>query len=97
MRYCSRACARRKVNALDRQLELAILDLLKDRRPGASICPSEIARGMGELETWRELMEPVRRAARRLALGGRVRIVQKGRTVDPGDFRGPIRIRACDR
>ncbi|MEO7061246.1 MAG: DUF3253 domain-containing protein [Lapillicoccus sp.] len=44
-------------------------------------------------ETWRPLMEPARRAARRLVASGDVVIVQGGRIVDPSTAKGPIRIR----
>jgi hypothetical protein len=42
---------------------------------------------------WRELMEPARRAARRLVATGSVQITQQGRVMDPSTARGPIRIR----
>lgn len=42
---------------------------------------------------WRELMEPARRAARRLVAGGQVQILQRGAVVDPSTAKGPIRIR----
>lgn len=38
-------------------------------------------------------MERARRAARRLARRGMVDITQGGVTVEPDDFRGPIRLR----
>jgi len=44
-------------------------------------------------ETWRELMEPARRAARRLVAAGKVQITQGGVVVDPSTARGPIRVR----
>ncbi len=59
----------------------------------ASICPSEAARRVGQEDSWRELMEPARRAARRLVHTNKVDIVQGGRIVDPSEFKGPIRIR----
>jgi hypothetical protein len=74
----------------DRRLEAAILELL-DRRPG-TICPSEAARTVGGAD-WRPLMEPARRAARRLVTSGDVEITQQGRVVDPSTAKGPIRIR----
>ncbi|TVQ62699.1 MAG: DUF2256 and DUF3253 domain-containing protein [Phycisphaerales bacterium] len=96
VRYCSNACKARGINREDAALEAAILQLLSDRKPGTSICPSEAARAIGpEDETeaaWRERMEPARRAARRLANAGRVIITQKGKAVDPSEARGPIRI-----
>lgn len=91
MRYCSDACRRRRRE--DRgELEAAILALLDQRAGGATICPSEVARQRGG-DTWRELMEPVREAARRLVAAGEVEITQGGRVVDPSTAKGPIRIR----
>ncbi|GGW34375.1 hypothetical protein GCM10010503_08110 [Streptomyces lucensis JCM 4490] len=79
----------------DRALEDAILGLLDRRAPGASVCPSDVARAVHRSadEGWRELMEPVRRAAARLAARGQVEITQRGTPVDPAGARGPIRIR----
>lgn len=93
-RYCSAACRKRKVRPVDRELEAAILELLSGRAGGASICPSEAARAVAEGEdAWKELMEPARRAARRLVAAGEVEITQKGRVVDPSTAKGPIRVR----
>ena len=90
-------------------LEEAILSLLQGRSHGSSICPSEAARMVAgssprsggvaggvagnEDEAWRRLMEPARRAARRLMARGLVEITQGGRAVDASRARGPIRIR----
>ncbi|AZM58083.1 DUF3253 domain-containing protein [Streptomyces sp. WAC 01529] len=79
----------------ERRLERAILDLLERRGPTATICPSDAARAVyeGDDDGWRALMEPARRAARRLVAAGEVEITQGGRPVDPARARGPIRIR----
>ncbi|MEV7726483.1 DUF3253 domain-containing protein [Streptomyces sp. NPDC087917] len=79
----------------DRRLERAILELLERRGPAATICPSDAARAVytGDDDGWRALMEPARRAARRLVAAGEVEITQAGRPVDPTEARGPIRIR----
>ncbi|MET9591848.1 DUF3253 domain-containing protein [Streptomyces sp. NPDC006516] len=79
----------------DRRLERVILELLERRGPSATICPSDAARAAyeGEDDGWRALMEPARRAARRLVTAGEVEITQSGRPVDPAQARGPIRIR----
>ena len=77
----------------DRQLEETILDLLASRRPGATICPSDAARAVGTTDTWRDLMDPARAAARRLVAAGQVEITQGGEVVDLDTARGPIRIR----
>ncbi|MEV7442572.1 DUF3253 domain-containing protein [Streptomyces sp. NPDC091204] len=80
---------------LDRRLERAILHLLDRRGPTATICPSDVARAVyaGDDDGWRALMEPARRAARRLVAAGEVEITQAGQPVDPARARGPIRIR----
>ncbi|MFJ8935587.1 DUF3253 domain-containing protein [Streptomyces sp. NPDC102365] len=78
-----------------RDLERVILELLEQRAPTATICPSDAARAAypGDDDGWRALMEPARRAARRLVEAGEVEITQGGRVVDPAKARGPIRIR----
>jgi hypothetical protein len=91
VRYCSAACRRRRLTGTDRALEREIVSLLSGRAAAASICPSEAARAVAP-ESWRELMEPARRAARRLAAAGRLVILQRGRPVDPSRARGPIRL-----
>ncbi len=73
------------------QLEQAVRDLLA--RTSGTICPSDVARAVGTADTWRELMEPVRSAARRLVAAGEVEITQGGTVVDPATASGPIRIR----
>ncbi len=95
VRYCSTSCRKHGVNATDRALERSILDLLEERARGKTICPSDAARAVGSSEddAWRELMEPARRAARRLVAAGEVEITQGGRVVDPSTAKGAIRIR----
>jgi len=91
VKYCSDACRRHGVTEQDRALEHGILDALQHRARGATICPSEVARA--QAEEWQPLMEPIRRAARRLVAAGDVEILQGGRVVDPSTAKGPIRIR----
>ncbi len=94
VRYCSDACRRRGTGRPeDLALETAIVDLLDRRAGGATICPSEAAKVVGGPDGWRDLMEPARRAARRLVAQGIVEITQQGRVVDPSTAKGPIRIR----
>lgn len=96
VRWCSDACRARGVKPVDRELEESIRSLLADRAGDATICPSEAARavaGTTDEDAWRELMEPARRAARRLVAAGEVEITQGGKVVDPSTAKGPIRIR----
>jgi hypothetical protein len=79
----------------DEQIEATILDLLAQRDPGKTICPSEAARALAD--DFRPLMEPVRRVARELAARGALEVTQKGRVVDIDAARGPIRLRASRR
>lgn len=80
-------------DGVDRRLDEAIRTLLSQRADGATICPSDAARSVAAGDDWRELMEPARRAARRLVASGEVEITQGGHVVDPASARGPIRIR----
>ena len=93
VRYCSDACRRRGVTDVDRRLEETIIELLDKRAATSTICPSDAARAVGTKDDWRDLMEPARRAARRLVDAGVVDITQGGSVVDPSTARGPIRIR----
>ena len=92
VRFCSDACRKRKVTKVDAELESKILELLGQRASTATICPSDAARAVRPDDS-RDLMEPARRAARRLVAGGVVTITQGGRPVDPSTAKGPIRIR----
>jgi len=105
VRWCSDACRARGVRPVDRALEESIRNLLASRAAGATVCPSEAARAVSGVaaeaaategsggEAWRELMEPARRAARRLVAAGEIEIMQDGRVVDPSTAKGPIRLR----
>lgn len=75
-----------------RAIEAAILELLKTRKPGASICPSEAARAVFD-EGWRAQMPQVREVANGMAAQGRIEICHKGMVVDPTTATGPIRLR----
>ena len=91
VRFCSDACRRQKVSRTDRALEESIRTLLAGR--SGTICPSEAARQVAGDQDFAPLMEPARRAARRLVAAGEVEITQGGRVVDPSTAKGPIRIR----
>ncbi|MEM9374362.1 MAG: DUF2256 and DUF3253 domain-containing protein [Planctomycetota bacterium] len=92
VRYCSKACRSRGISDTDRALEAAILEQLGARKHGATMCPSEAARAVGDVD-WRSLMEPARMAARRLMESGQLVITQQGHPVEPSTAKGPIRLR----
>jgi hypothetical protein len=92
VKWCSQACGRAGIRAVDEDLEKAIITLLAARARGASICPSEAARHVRP-ENWSDLMEPARCAARRLHNAGTIMITQGGKRVDPSRAKGPIRLR----
>lgn len=95
VKYCSERCRRTRLTDTDHALEIEILNLLRQRGRGKTICPSEAARRVSP-ENWRELMERTRQAARRLVVAGRVVLTQKGHVVDPSTARGALRIRLTD-
>ena len=73
-------------------IEALILKLTEARGPDKSICPSEVAREMGD--PWQRHMTPVRQAAIRLARDGRIDVLRKGKPVENLDeVRGVIRLR----
>ena len=74
------------------ELERVIVQLLDQRSPEGSICPSDAARA-AQPAGWRALMDEVRAAAGRLAVRGEVDITQRGQVVDITAARGPVRIR----
>ena len=77
---------------VDARLERTIGELLDQRRPEASICPSEAARAV-DPDGWRDLMPAARSAAGRLAAAGDVEVTQGGAVVDVATAHGPVRIR----
>ena len=76
----------------DARIEETILELLRARDPGKTICPSDAARAI-DGENFRPLMEPVRRVARDLVARDQLEVTQSGRVVDIDTARGAIRLR----
>lgn len=105
LKFCSEACSGYHPGEKDAALESAILELLSERAPGKTICPSEAAKLVAGANTrskekshatrrdWESLMEPARSAARRLAAQGCILITQHDRPVDPATAKGPSRLR----
>jgi hypothetical protein len=77
-------------------LERTILQLLQERDPGKTICPSEAARAAAASDNrsdWEPLMQPARDAAQRLVESGHIDITQHGHIVNAATTKGPIRLR----
>jgi hypothetical protein len=73
-------------------LETALLAAL-GRAAGKTLSAPELAQEIAEEETdWHTLIMPIRRAAVKLALDGRLVIYRKGKPADPNDFRGVYRL-----
>lgn len=75
-------------------IETAILALLDQRRAGATICPSEVARALasGVDGAWRALMTDVRQVAQAMADDGRLVVTRRGLPVEATSPGGPIRL-----
>lgn len=68
----------------------ATIALLHRRAPGATVCPSEVARVLAGDGDWRAAMASVHAAVDQLAVEGAVRLSWKGATLPARD--GPYRI-----
>lgn len=73
-------------------IEKAILELAEKRGREKTFCPSEVARALFA-DGWRDKMESVRAAAKKLVEQHLIVITQKGQIVDPSTAKGAIRIR----
>ncbi len=74
-------------------IEEAIFRLLAERREGATLCPSEVARALAKDDgAWRDLMPQVRHVAQRLANARRLSVTRGGVAVDATSPGGPIRL-----
>ncbi|WP_035985203.1 DUF3253 domain-containing protein [Leptolyngbya sp. KIOST-1] len=71
-------------------IRATLLDLIAQRGPDKTICPSEVARAL-RANDWRSLMPAVREVGQALAEEGRVVVTQRGQIVDPQTARGPVR------
>lgn len=78
--------------ARDRRIEATIRALLRSRRPGSTICPSDAARIVGGAG-WRGLLPAVRDRAMRMATQGTLAILRRGRVVKTKPTEGVLRYR----
>lgn len=74
-------------------IEHTIFGLLAQRRAGATICPSEVARALApDGGAWHHHMPQIREVAQRLADNGRLVVTRGGAPVDANSRGGPIRL-----
>lgn len=80
---------------LAERIRECVMELLNQRGPGHSICPSEAARALSLHigGRWQDLMRPVRTVAAALAEAGVIEVIQHEAVVDVRDVRGPVRLR----
>ncbi|MDQ1103731.1 DUF2256 and DUF3253 domain-containing protein [Nocardioides zeae] len=93
VQYCSTACRRRGITAVDERLEALMLQRIS--RGGSTADPADVALAVadGDEAAAAELAEPARRAARRLVARGEAEIVQRGKVVDPSTAKGAFEVR----
>jgi hypothetical protein len=82
----------------DHAIERCIVELLEERSPLSSICPSDVARALTNDEVqWRGLMPKVREVAKGMAASRAIRVTQGDDEVTIDEhLRGPIRLRRGD-
>lgn len=66
------------------ELKAQIMELVQERGPEKTICPSEAARAVNPDE-WRPLMDEAREAACELRDEDKITIEQGGKPVDPSE------------
>lgn len=74
------------------QIQACLLQLVRDRGPEKTICPSEVARVLSA-DDWRALMPAVRAVGVSLAHAGEIEVTQRGQVINPHTAKGPIRYR----
>lgn len=62
------------------------------RASGKTLSAPEVAQQIAAEQDWHQLLQPIRRAAVKLALDGRLVIYRKGKPADPNDFKGVYRL-----
>ncbi|MEO0378785.1 MAG: DUF3253 domain-containing protein [Pseudomonadota bacterium] len=73
----------------DKTLKVAILEAVRARGSGKTICPSEVARHLEP--DWRYIMPDIRRVGQALADQGYIVVTQNGHLVRALEAKGPIR------
>lgn len=79
---------------MGRQLEQALQELVATRGAGKTACPSEAVTAVyGDKQHWpKDALRAMRYAVNRLAAGGDLIVLQRGRRVEAATAKGPLRV-----
>lgn len=81
--------------ALAVRIEAAMRALLRSRRSGASICPSDVARIVGG-SRWRRVLGAIRAQAVAMAAAGDIEVMRGRRVITSNQTAGVLRYRLMD-
>tara|TARA_B100001559_G_scaffold318139_1_gene324676 strand:- start:862 stop:1242 length:381 start_codon:yes stop_codon:yes gene_type:complete len=95
VKYCSNACRKRKLSKTDQQIENTILELLEIQTYPTSLSTDQVADFL-DFGDDKNLLESIKRAARRLEAKSFVIITQDGKRVDSSKAKGHLQIRKQD-
>ena len=95
VKYCSKACRKRKLSKIDQQIESTILKLLVSQSHPTPVTTGQIA-DLLDFGNDKYLLESIKRAARRLEAKSFVIITQDGKRVDSSKAKGNLQIRKQD-
>ena len=95
VKYCSKACRKRKLSKIDQQIENSILELLETQTYPTPLSTGQIA-NLLDFGDDKNLLESIKRAARRLEAKSFVIITQDGKRVDSSKAKGHLQIRKQD-
>ena len=95
VKYCSNACRKRKLSKIDQQIENSILELLEAETYSNPLSTDQIADFL-DFGNDKNLLESIKRAARRLEMKSFVIITQDGKRVDSSTAKGHFQIRKQD-
>tara|TARA_Y100000768_G_scaffold91694_1_gene66132 strand:- start:841 stop:1221 length:381 start_codon:yes stop_codon:yes gene_type:complete len=95
VKYCSNACRNRKLSKIDQQIENSILELLEAETYSNPLSTDQIADFL-DFGNDKNLLESIKRAARRLEMKSFVIITQDGKRVDSSTAKGHFQIRKQD-
>ncbi len=95
VKYCSKACRKRKLSKIDQQIENIILKLLESQPHPTPLTTGQIA-DLLDFGNDKNLLESIKRAVRRLEAKSFVIITQDGKRVDSSTAKGHLQIRKHD-